>query len=180
MGRPKAFLRLDGNTLLDRTIATAKSTNAQNIFLITGAFHNEMLEFANREGIQVLYNTDWQEGMGSSLRRAIEAVGQLPNLTGVLILLIDQPYVDKDLLKQLISKFEENPESPIASFYKDIHGVPAIFPRVMWNDLLAVSGDKGARQVLQKREDVISVPFAKGAIDLDFLEDLEQIKRADQ
>ncbi|MGE0930282.1 nucleotidyltransferase family protein [Peijinzhouia sedimentorum] len=179
MGSPKAFLQLEGETLLDRIIATAKSTNAQNIFLVTGAYHNEMLQVANMMGIKVLFNEDWQEGMSSSLCKAIEAVGQLPNLNGLLVLLIDQPYVDKDLLKLLISKFEENPEKPVASFYRDINGVPAIFPRVMWNDLLKINGDKGARQLLQKREDVISIPFPKGAIDLDFPEDFEQIKRAD-
>lgn len=179
MGSPKAFLQLEGETLLDRIIATAKSTNAQNIFLVTGAYHNEMLQVANMMGIKVLFNEDWQEGMSSSLCKAIEAVGQLPNLNGLLVLLIDQPYVDKDLLKLLISKFEENPEKPVASFYRDINGVPAIFPRVMWNDLLKINGDKGARQLLQKREDVISIPFLKGAIDLDFPEDFEQIKRAD-
>ncbi|MFZ6663409.1 nucleotidyltransferase family protein [Peijinzhouia sedimentorum] len=179
MGSPKAFLQLEGETLLDRTIATAKSTNVQNIFLITGAYHNEMLQIANMAGIKVLFNEDWQEGMSSSLRRAIEAVGDLSNLKGLLVLLIDQPYVDRDLLKLLISKFEENPEKPITSFYKNVTGVPAIFPRVLWNDLLEISGDKGARQLLQKREDVISIPFPKGAIDLDFPEDFEQIKRAD-
>lgn len=179
MGRPKAFLQLGGETLLDRTIATTKSTNAQNIFLVTGAYHNEMLQVANMAGIKVLFNEDWREGMASSLRRAIEAVGQLPKLKGLLIVLIDQPYVDKDLLNLLISKFDENPEKPVASFYKNINGVPAIFPRVLWNDLLEISGDKGARQLLQKREDVISIPFPKGAIDLDFPEDFEQIKRAD-
>ncbi len=179
MGSPKAFLQIEGETLLDRTIATAKSTNAQNIFLITGAYHNEMLQIANMAGIKVLFNEDWQEGMSSSLRRAIEAVGDLSNLKGLLVLLIDQPYVDRDLLKLLISKFEENPEKPITSFYKNVNGVPAIFPRILWNDLLEISGDKGARQLLQKREDVISIPFPKGAIDLDFPEDFEQIKRAD-
>ncbi|MFC2186135.1 NTP transferase domain-containing protein [Fulvivirgaceae bacterium LMO-SS25] len=179
MGSPKAFLQIEGETLLDRTIATAKSTNAQNIFLITGAYHNEMLQVANMAGIKVLFNEDWQEGMSSSLRRAIEAVGDLSNLKGLLVLLIDQPYVDRELLKLLISKFEENPEKPVTSFYKNVNGVPAIFPRVLWNDLLEISGDKGARQLLQKREDVISIPFPKGAIDLDFPEDFEQIKRAD-
>ncbi len=179
MGSPKAFLQIEGETLLDRTIATAKSTNAQNIFLITGAYHNEMLQVANMAGIKVLFNEDWQEGMSSSLRRAIEAVGDLSNLKGLLVLLIDQPYVDRDLLRLLISKFEENPEKPVTSFYKNVNGVPAIFPRILWNDLLEISGDKGARQLLQKREDVISIPFPKGAIDLDFPEDFEQIKRAD-
>jgi molybdenum cofactor cytidylyltransferase len=179
MGSPKAFLQIEGETLLERIIAKAKSTNIQNIFLVTGAYHSDMLQVANNADINVLYNTDWQEGMGSSLRSAVEAVSQLPNLQGLLVLLIDQPFVNEDLLKLLISKFEENPKKPIASFYKDINGVPAIFPKVMWNDLLGISGDKGARQLLEKRGDVISIPFPKGAIDLDFPEDFEQIKRAD-
>ncbi len=179
MGSPKAFLQIEGKTLLERILSIAKETNVQNIFLVTGAYHQEMIETVKKLGVEVLFNSAWQEGMASSLRTSIEAVNKNPTIKGMLVLLIDQPYVNKQLLENLISTFQKNPNKPVASYYKNVNGVPAIFPRAMWQELLDLSGDKGARQLLNKREDVISIPFLKGAIDLDYPSDFDQLKRAD-
>jgi len=178
MGEPKAFIKIEGQTLLDRTISNANATKARTIYLVTGAYHEQMIGIAQNQKLEVIYNNNWQEGMASSLRKAIEIIGQIPQIQGVLVLLIDQPFVDAPLLKKLIDGFNENPSQPIASFYKNVNGVPAIFPRSMWKDLLELKGDKGARQLLNQREDVVSIPFENGAIDLDFPTDFEQLKRA--
>lgn len=179
MGTAKAFLQLSGKSLLERTIASAKTVNVDSIYLVTGAYHEKMRGIANKHNIPLIFNPDWQEGMASSLRHGIKVLEKSSHIQGAMVLLIDQPFVDASLLEELIQRFNKNPNHPIASFYKNVNGVPAIFPSVMWKELLELKGDKGARQLLNQREDVISVPFEKGAIDLDFPSDIEQIKRAD-
>ncbi|MGA2021678.1 MAG: hypothetical protein ABSH02_13890, partial [Candidatus Sulfotelmatobacter sp.] len=53
-------------------------------------------------------------------------------------------------------------------------GVPAIFSSIFFTDLLDVSGDRGARGILERNaERVGRVDFLEGELDLDTQDDLE-------
>jgi molybdenum cofactor cytidylyltransferase len=57
--------------------------------------------------------------------------------------------------------------------------VPAIFRRELFQDLLAVEGDQGARKILEKyatRAGVVDFPG--GELDIDTPRDLEMLRRS--
>jgi len=65
----------------------------------------------------------------------------------------------------------------VASAYAGVHGIPAIFPRSAFPDLLALSGDKGARALLVKPpRPLIVVPFEGGEVDIDEPGDLAELE----
>jgi molybdenum cofactor cytidylyltransferase len=78
----------------------------------------------------------------------------------------------------LIETFTAQAEPAIvASAYAGVHGVPAIFPRSMFADLLALRGDKGARSVLVHPPcPLIALPFIGGEVDIDQPGDLAQLE----
>jgi molybdenum cofactor cytidylyltransferase len=93
----------------------------------------------------------------------------------VLLMTCDQPRVTARHLRILIEKSEEQPTAMIASVYVKTRGTPAVFPRVMFADLLALRGDKGARGLLEKALlPVVEVPLDGGEIDIDQPEDLAE------
>jgi molybdenum cofactor cytidylyltransferase len=123
-------------------------------------------------------NDGFEEGIASSIRAGVAAVGaSTRSCDGVLLLLVDQPRVDAALLRRLLARFEEGGGERIAACaYGGGVGAPAVFPRAHFDALAALRGDRGAKAVLQgERERVLEVPFPGGALDLDTPEDLARL-----
>jgi molybdenum cofactor cytidylyltransferase len=95
-----------------------------------------------------------------------------------LILSCDQPRLTAGHLRALIDTFAAQTDpSIVASAYAGVHGVPAVFPRLVFPDLLALRGDKGARALLvQPPCPLIALPFPGGEVDVDEPADLAGIE----
>jgi len=111
--------------------------------------------------------------MGTSLAAGI---GSLPDdVDGVLIMLCDQPLITTSYLASLIDQFL-NEKITICSGYNGITGVPAIFPRSLFGDLMSLKGDKGAGSLLKTVNKIIlDCPLA--ANDVDTMKDYRSLIR---
>ena len=177
LGTPKQLVRFRGRTLLRRAAETALACSAGPVVVVLGA-HAAALR-AELEGlpIRVTVNRRWREGLASSLRaglRAARAAAGPRGPGGILFLTCDQPYVTPGLLRRLVQRFQRG--APIvACAYAETLGVPALFGRAQFGDLLALSGDQGAKRLIAShRDNVASVRFARGATDVDRASDIER------
>lgn len=169
MGGPKALLRIAGETLLERIAKAALAAGCQPVLAVVGNWEPGLGDLH----VQVIVNTEAAEGMASSIRRGISA---LPTgLDAALLLTVDQPAVDAALLQQLQARFAEDPTRPTACAYAGTLGIPAILPARLFPELLALSGDRGAKAILL-RENAATLPFPGGEADLDTPADLERVR----
>ncbi len=170
MGGPKAQLRVEGDTLLRRATRVALEAGCAPVVAVVG----DGDPGPGVEGVQVLPNPQAAEGMASSLRAGLAA---LPlEAEAVLILTVDQVEVDTILLKRLLALAAADPARPAACAYEGTLGVPAVLPRRLFPDLLALHGDRGAKAILL-REQAAALPFPGGAADLDTPADLKRLRR---
>ena len=92
-------------------------------------------------------------------------------------MLCDQPAVTAEHLGRLLAAFRQNPANAIASAYSGKRGIPAIFPREAFPDLLALRGDQGARGLLSEpRRAVTEIALDGGELDIDRPEDLARLQ----
>jgi len=168
-GSPKQLVKLDGELLLHRVIASAGEVAGAAVTVVLGSNAAEIAPLLPPVGLQV--NREWREGIGSSIRSAVRA---LPGAcSGVLIVLADQPKVTAASLRRLVAAWHKQPRQIIASRYSAVTGVPAIFPRWCFEELSALRGDVGARAVIARHEDrVVPVLLPEAGIDIDRPEDL--------
>ena len=165
MGAPKALLPLEGETLLQRASRHALDAGCRPVLTVVGDWDPGLGGLA----VHAVPNPDAAEGVASSIRAGVLA---LPTGTqAVLLLTVDQPAVDATLLRRLLELFGHDPERPAACAYADTLGIPAIFPRRLFQDLRALQGDRGAKAILL-REQAAALPFPEGVLDLDRPEDL--------
>lgn len=176
----KQLLKLGDKTLLQYTIEKAQQLNDESIKVVLGAYAEEIQLATMDSQVDVVINSNWKEGMGSSLAKAIRTVendkADAPD--AVLVLLADQPLIlqDDEYLRSLIAKWQTNPEKICASDYGSKLGVPCIFPNRYFAQLSQINGDAGARELLNdQRENIMSVPIGDLAKDIDTLEDYEQV-----
>ena len=90
----------------------------------------------------------------------------------------DQPYINTVLLNKLITLQRQTGHSIVASKYAKTAGIPAIFSRDLFPELLQLTGDKGARKLIeQQKEAVATVAFPLGTIDIDTMADYESLQK---
>lgn len=154
MGSPKGLLPWGKSTVLQRIIGQVREAGLENIVLVSGAHHENLLPVAHGEAIRVCHHPEWERGMGSSLARGIECVeGHYPEADAILVLLSDQPFVTAKYLREMLRAHAATPSCMTASRYGDASGVPALFPKVFWEDLKALSPKQGARAFLMNHPD---------------------------
>jgi molybdenum cofactor cytidylyltransferase len=78
----------------------------------------------------------------------------------------------------LIALHSRSEKPIVASAYANTLGVPALFARSMFQELLQLTGDSGAKTIIfSNRERVTEFAFPKGRIDLDTIEDFESLAK---
>jgi molybdenum cofactor cytidylyltransferase len=125
--------------------------------------------------VRTVTNLAWREGIGASIRVGMTSLITGPDgdaVESVVIMLCDQPFCTAPFIRQLVACHEEHQCAAVASSYEGVRGVPALFGRALFPELLELSGTEGARPILQRHaQETLEVPFAAGAIDIDTPED---------
>lgn len=176
LGQPKQNLIFQNQTLLQRAIATAKSSTCRPIVVVTGAHANLIGSSVEGPEIRVVFNAQWEKGMASSIRRGIEAMKYYPDIDSALIMLCDQPLVTPSLINEMLQKRQTSGKVIVCCSYNKTMGVPVIFHQTMFNELMSLKGHEGAKKILKDHpEDIATVPFDGGGLDIDTPEDYERL-----
>lgn len=179
LGRPKQLVRVGvgagSETLLDRTLRVVHEAALHTAFVVLGA-HADVIEAeAELDGAVIVRNAAWETGMASSIHAGMNAVrAQVSEVEAVMLLVCDQPRLTATHLGALMDAAAQG--AIVASVYGGVPGVPAIFPKSAFAQLMELSGDAGARKLLQD-EAVIGVAFDHGVIDVDTEEDLLRMQQ---
>ena len=176
LGRAKQIVQYSGETLLARTMRVAHEAGARPVVAVLGAEYEAISAAVDLCQVRVARNAEWTKGIASSIHAGLRALGEdAPDADGALILTCDQPQLAAEHLRTLMAAFEAG-AGIVASEYAGVRGVPAIFPRVAFAELYALSGDKGARALLAHSDcAVVSVEFSGGEIDVDTPGDLAKL-----
>jgi molybdenum cofactor cytidylyltransferase len=165
-GSPKQLARVGGHPLLQQMTMNAVEVAASAVTVVLGAHANEITPMLRRSSASIVINRDWAEGIASSIRAGVKSLSGV--CAGALILLADQAMVTAEDLKRLSNAWRRAPTRIAAASYSGTVGVPAVFPRAHFGDLLALRGDSGARMLLQRDlSQLTRVPMPSAALDLD-------------
>ena len=177
LGQPKQLLDYRGKSLLRHAIDLATEIGAKPIVTVLGAHANQLISEAEQQGVTVLINNDWKEGMASSIRHGLTGLLQInPGVPAVIFMVCDQPFVTIDVLQNLLDEYTSTGKPMIACKYDGSIGTPALFDKTTFASLLQLKGDAGAKSILKARPDLVStVRFPGGNIDIDTLADYENL-----
>ncbi|MGB8509744.1 MAG: nucleotidyltransferase family protein [Pyrinomonadaceae bacterium] len=183
MGEPKQLLRYEGETLLGRAVRAALETRCRPVVVVLGACADALRAEVDATGALVVVNQAWAEGMSSSIRLGLSALGTSTSgeLDAAVLLLCDQPFVTSGIIMQLIDAYLERRPMLIASEYEvggeRTRGVPALFSRALFPELMKLRGAEGAKRIITRHESdaaFIAVPAA--AFDVDTPDDYQDLQ----
>jgi molybdenum cofactor cytidylyltransferase len=177
LGRPKQLIEFQGKTLIRRAIEFAVTSKADSLVVVLG-WNPELIQSGfDSTQIPSVINENWEEGMASSMQVGLRFLMEKGQPDQVILMLCDQPFVDAKILDQLILAKEKSGKGIAACAYSDTLGVPALFDQKYFEEMLSLKGSEGAKKVILKnKEDVFTIDFPLGKIDLDTEADLEKLK----
>lgn len=174
-GQPKQLLSFHGESLVRRAVCSANEAGCACVIVVAGEARDRIENELRETSAVVVENPEWQRGLGASIRCGLLHLRSLrPELEAVVLLACDQPLVDASVIKSLIAKWENAGKPIVACSYANTLGIPALFDRSCFEELLALPKNSGAKALIQSRSDVAQIEFEKGAIDIDTPADFEQ------
>jgi CTP:molybdopterin cytidylyltransferase MocA len=180
LGRPKALVEFDGQTLAERGVATLRDGGAGPVLVVSGAAPVSVA------GARTVHNPGWETGMGSSLAVGLRGAGSLA-AEGVpdaaVIALADQPLVGAEAVRRLIAAWRDGASVAVAA-YDGKPRNPVLIAREHWPAVLeTATGDTGARAFLRAHPDLVTLVECGDTgrpDDIDTAEDLARITRIER
>ena len=145
------------------------------MIVVTGCASAAVAEELTGLPIQIVHNPGWHQGMGTSIALGVK---HLPNtVSGVLIMLCDQWCVDQEDLKRLFEVWISDISAIVAASWvsnnASVFGPPVIFPGILIHELNCLTGDHGAKHLIEEnRSNSTFILMENASLDLDEPSDL--------
>ena len=176
MGRPKLLLELRGKPVIRHVVEGVIDAGIRRVLVVTGPENDALARALAGLDVQLAVNPAPESGQASSVGAGVSA---LPAGTdAVLIALGDQPGVPADVIPALIEAIKAPGKAIAAPRYADGLGNPVLFAASVFAELLTLSGDRGARAVIERepsRLAVVDIGFPMPR-DIDTPEDYERLR----
>jgi molybdenum cofactor cytidylyltransferase len=182
MGGPNKLLaEIGGKPLVRHVVDAALASRARPVIVVTGHQRDKVEAALAGLPVKFVHNPHFADGLGTSLKAGIAALGTLPaEADGAIVCLGDMPQVDAALIDRLIGAFDpEHGALVVVPTIDGKRGNPVVWSRRFFPDLMAVEGDVGARYLIGRyTEAVAEVPLTGTAAltDIDTPEALEAVR----
>ncbi|WP_286910813.1 molybdenum cofactor cytidylyltransferase [Clostridium sp. UBA1652] len=174
IGTNKLLLEYRDKKLIEHIMDKILQINFYSRLVV--AKDKEVLDIACKKGFKVVENKNSILGQSESIKLGIE---NSPVAEGYMFFTGDQPLLSKLTIKKMIDAFKNNPQNIIIPRYKDRNGSPVIFSSIFIDELKALKGDKGGREVIKRNKDslvFVEVENEYELMDIDTWEDYEKLQ----
>lgn len=178
-GQPKQLAIFQGEPFVRRIVTAAKDAGCAPVIVVVGADAAQITPVLADLPVSIIDHPNWSNGLGSSIAVGVKHAETIAaDLNAAILLACDQPFVNAAILKQLIQLHLKDGKPIVASAYAGTLGIPALFDRSCFADLLQLTGDSGAKKIiLARRPDVETFDFPAAAIDIDTAADYEKLNQ---
>jgi CTP:molybdopterin cytidylyltransferase MocA len=175
MGSNKLLLDAGGQPLVCHVVEAATEGGCHRVIAV---YSQPGVKDAIGLSATCVENPDAASGQASSLKVGLASVPE--DMAGALVMLGDQPLVGARTVEILLRTWRREGSRPaVATSYdgdrKDWRP-PVLLDRALWPELMALEGDAGARQLLEKRPELVDTVHSAGRPDdVDTPEDYAKI-----
>ena len=153
----KLLLKIKKITIIEITIKNLILCNIDNLYVILGHQSSLFTKILEKFNVPLVINKSYKEGMSSSIKKGIQAIDAKSD--GVMICLADMPSIDTNTYNTLIKTFKtfyskKNPLIVIPEHNRE-NGNPVIFSDHFFSYLKNITGDKGAKVLIEKNKKYI-------------------------
>ena len=151
-GENKLTKEIQGIPLIKLSVKNILASSINEMIVVLG-HQKEVIEklIDKSEKIKCVFNKDFESGMASSIKAGLNHLSN--NTDAFFICLWDMPMFSHNIYNQLI-KSKDNKEI-IVPTYKGQQGNPVLFDKSMKETVMDITGDVGAKKILELNKDKI-------------------------
>lgn len=178
LGRTKQLEPWGDTNLISHVLARTAEFPVAEVWVVLGHDIERILEESDLGDAYVIENLEWEEGIASSLRVALDALTRLSKCDQALVVIGDQPGVPVEVVEQLFASHGKEGRPVTLPKYRYTWGNPVIVERSLWPRLMSLEGDEGAKRLWQAHPEWINeVWFSDtGPRDVDTEADVAELK----
>jgi molybdenum cofactor cytidylyltransferase len=173
MGRPKMILPWGSETVIGRVVSVLAKAGVAEIIVVTGGTHSEVEAALWGHPVRFAHNSHFANGeMLLSIQAGVEQLD--PASHGFLLALGDQPQIESDVVKRVISAYTQKQAPLVVPSIQMRRGHPWLVDRALWVEILALQPPLTMRNFLHHHRDEIfyvEVDSRSILMDLDTPED---------
>ena len=157
-----------GRPMVARVVDNLLSSAARPVIVVTGHRAEEVSAAVAGRPVQVVYAADYADGLSGSLRAGIAAVPA--TASAALVCLGDMPLVTGRMIERLIDAYDpDEGRSVVAPTCRGKIGNPILWDRRFFPDIAGLTGDVGARALLERHSEYVAqVEMGDDAVLRDF------------
>ncbi|GAC1338173.1 MAG: hypothetical protein NVSMB26_25640 [Beijerinckiaceae bacterium] len=175
----KLTAELNGKPLVRHVADAALASRAGPVIVVIGHARDDVSAILSGLPLTIVHNEDYAAGLAGSLKTGIAHVP--PDAAGAIVLLGDMPFITADIIDLLIQRFRETEGADaIVPVAEGRHGNPVLLARSLFHALAKLTGDEGARRLLQAPNiNIAELPIAGDGprVDIDTPETLDHWRR---
>ncbi len=164
MGQPKSMLIWKGTSFIRTCALRAITAGLKPVYIVAGQDFERIKEDVKDLPVQVILNSEWNEGQSSSIRIGIKSLPR--KIGGAVFLLVDQPQIPVNLIRKLVSEHSTSLSSIVLPESGGRRANPVLFDRKTFHALSSLKGDIGGRMVFSQFP-IRSIPWYDESILLD-------------
>jgi molybdenum cofactor cytidylyltransferase len=177
MGRRKVLLEIDGKPLV-RWAVEGLVGQVDEIVVVTGPADVAVRATLAGLAVRLAENPRPEDGQGTSIAAGVVALRA--GTEAVVVALGDQPWLPPGVVPALIDTFRRSRQAIVAPVYRGAQGNPVLFAASVFDELRALTGDAGARRVVQREARRVAqlALDVEMPLDVDTPEDLARVTAA--
>jgi len=148
MGQAKLLLTLRGRPVIRLSVEAVLAAGVDPLVVVAGSEHAGVAKALDGLPLTIALNPHPEAGQASSIRVGVGALPQ--GSEAILIALGDQPFLPPEVIPALRAEFDRTGKAIAAPRYRREMGNPVLFRHDMFGELLDLSGDRGARAVIER------------------------------
>jgi molybdenum cofactor cytidylyltransferase len=176
MGRPKLLLELEGRPVIRHAVEALAGAGIEDIVVVVPPEHGSIESALAGLPVRLAVNPAPEAGQAGSVVAGVRAL--TPPTEAALIALGDQPVVPRAVIVGLLECHRATGLPIVAPRYHEGRGNPVLFDAAVFPELLRLTGDQGARGVIDADSTRVAlVPFdLPMPRDLDTPDDYESLR----
>lgn len=147
-GSQKLLADLRGKPVVRWSVERILEAGLDEVVVVVGHESDAVRAALAGLDVRTVANVGWEEGIGSSIRVGVAALGA--DVEAALIALGDQPGLPAGVVTALLDALSGEPRAIVAPLYRGVRGHPVIFRSELFPELLALRGDRGARELISR------------------------------
>jgi molybdenum cofactor cytidylyltransferase len=148
MGHNKLLLAIEGESLVRRAVRAALAARLDPVVVVLGHEAQQVgAELAGLPCVPVV-NASHGEGVRTSLQAGVTRAAV--SARALVVILADMPFVTASMIETVVDRHRATGAPLVVSQYGDVDAPPILYHHSLFAELLAMSGDRCAKQVVRR------------------------------